>query len=636
MAKRFTKFLAALALLIRIRDTQTVSYGWETNDDSTLWTISDVIVATQGEGNTGTYAGKINTNSTTVQFNEKVYVTSFSYAFKRTSNNNNYSVYIETSTDGSTWSIKDTQAMNTFTNGSYRTVTKTFDGTQELYVRFRCNNTTAVRYVDDVTITYNTSASQLNPCDLTLTNASTSIVFDLYDNSDAYVINYTTSSTGEVTVADSDYITTVVDQTNKTITVSPVAVTNGAKVITVNQAADDNYAAGSKTFTINITDSTPFTGGDVTFNATIDKDLENTTQGEGSITKLGVTFACNNGILGNGSEYRMYKNSVTTFSVSEGTITQIAFTGTSSNPASGFATQDGWTTDGNNGTWIGNAQEVSFTASGAQVRATVIVVTVDLNGVPAPSVTLTPRTDIYTPVSAYQIEYPYVSSGGYVDNVICNNFTPDQFSVVFCDADGQSIDTNPDWIITAEVAYFDNNRCLNLETSLNEGPARTTYLKVGAANGPVMVYSDLVTVTQEAAPVIYATIPALFNAATDTETSVLVTFNNWVVSGVSTNGMNVFVTDNNGNGFVIFDDDGGLAQTYSVGSILSGTAVSCSLKKYNGFAELLNVNASDLTITDGGTVATSSIAMADTLTVNSFIPKMRAKNVGILSSRSTR
>jgi hypothetical protein len=379
-------FAIPIGMRGQTRDTQTVSYGWETDDDSDSWTISDAIVATEGQGNTGTYAGRINTNSTTVQFNEKVYVTSFSYAFKRTSNNTNYSVYIETSTDGSTWSIKDTQAMNTFTNGSYRTVTKSFDGSQELYVRFRCNNTTAVRYVDDVTITYSTSASQLDPCDLALTNASTSLVFDLYNNANAYVINYTTSSTGAVTVSDSDYITAVVNQTNKTITVTPVAVTNGAKVITVNQAADDNYAAGSKTFTINITDSTPFTGGDVTFDAKVDKDSENTSQGEGSIEKHGVTFACDNGILGNGSEYRMYKNSVTTFSVAEGAITQIAFTGISNYAASGFATQTGWTTNGNNGTWTGSAQEVSFTASGAQVRATLIVVTVDLGGTSDPSI----------------------------------------------------------------------------------------------------------------------------------------------------------------------------------------------------------------------------------------------------------
>ena len=382
MKRRFTILTAALALLVSLaipmgvwgqtRATQTVSYGWETTDDATQWAISDAIEATQGEGNTGTYAGRINTNSTTVQFNEKVYVTSFSYAFKRTSNNNNYSVYIETSSDGSNWSIKDTQAMNTFTNGTYRTVTKTFDGTQELYVRFRCNNTTAVRYVDDVTITYNTSAAQLDPCDLTLTNASTSIVFDLYNNSDAYVINYTTSSTGLVTVSDSDYITTVVDQTNKTITVTPVAVTNGAKVITVNQAADDNYAAGSKTFTINITDSTPFTGGDVTFVAGTDIGTTSTT-GPDSMTKQVVTVSSTSAAFAT-AEYRLYSGSETTISTSFGTITQIEFTKNGSYSLGNLSTETGNYTS-TTGIWTGDAQEVTFSAA-AQVRLDQINVTI--------------------------------------------------------------------------------------------------------------------------------------------------------------------------------------------------------------------------------------------------------------------
>ena len=125
-----------------------------------------------------------------------------------------------------------------------------------------------------------------------------------------------------------------------------------------------------------------------------------------------------------------------------------------------------------------------------------------------------------------------------------------------------------------------------------------------------------VTVTQAAAPVVYTTIPALFEAATSTETSVLVTFNNWVVSGVSTNGKNVFVTDNNGNGFVIFDTEGGLDDTYSVGDILAGTAVSCSLVLYHGFVELTDVNAENLTITAGGDVTEADVAMADLAGVN--------------------
>lgn len=100
--------------------------------------------------------------------------------------------------------------------------------------------------------------SSLSDSDLALTSAPVALNFDLYNNSSAQTVSYTTSSTGAVTVSESDYITTVVDEINKTITVTPVAVTpaNGA-IITVNQAKDDTYKAGSATFTVTITDSTP-------------------------------------------------------------------------------------------------------------------------------------------------------------------------------------------------------------------------------------------------------------------------------------------------------------------------------------------------------------------------------------------
>ena len=211
--------------------------------------------------------------------------------------------------------------------------------------------------------------------DFALTDAPITLNFDLYGNADAQVINYTTSSTGAVTIADSEYATFSINTTAKTITVTPTAVTPSAQTITVNQEADDDYNAGSATFTLNVADSTPFTGGDVTFDATKDK-------GTSPLTKKVVTFACDNGVLNNGSEYRLYKNSNTTFSLSEDAInngyviTSIVFTCTSDNPASGFATQTGWTTNGDNGTWTGSATSVSFLASNKQVRATKIVVTV--------------------------------------------------------------------------------------------------------------------------------------------------------------------------------------------------------------------------------------------------------------------
>lgn len=123
-----------------------------------------------------------------------------------------------------------------------------------------------------------------------------------------------------------------------------------------------------------------------------------------------------------------------------------------------------------------------------------------------------------------------------------------------------------------------------------------------------------VTVTQAAAPVSYTTIPDLFAAATSTETPVYVTFNNWVVSGVSTNGKNVFVTDGT-NGFVIFDNGGNLGDTYHVNDHITGTTTA-SLVLYTGFAELKNVNTTNLTMTSGEAPAFSDVAMADLAGVN--------------------
>jgi len=129
------------------------SYGFETATDAD-WTI-DGPARDDAYHNTGSYAGKINTNNTYVTFNSKVKVKEFSFAFTRTSDNNNYNVYIETSSDNTSWTPAGTYAMSTFnSDGTFTTKTKTFDGNTELYVRFHCYNTTAVRYVDDVTITY--------------------------------------------------------------------------------------------------------------------------------------------------------------------------------------------------------------------------------------------------------------------------------------------------------------------------------------------------------------------------------------------------------------------------------------------------------------------------------------------------
>lgn len=155
------------------------------------------------------------------------------------------------------------------------------------------------------------------------------------------------------------------------------------------------------------------------------------------------------------------------------------------------------------------------------------------------------------------------------------------------------------------------NDAVSFTCEANQGAARSATVVLTYTYNTNQTVTKNVTVTQAKAP--YTTIPAMFAGATSTSTEVDVTFGGWVVSGVSTNGKNVFITDNQGNGFVIYSssDQSG---TYAVGDILSGIASSCKLKLNNGYAQLTSV--SGLTINTGGTVSVANIAMANLSGVN--------------------
>lgn len=243
MKQRLLQSLLLLCGLIvgSVAWADTVTYGWEDDDDASKWIITDAIAKTSGEGNTGTYAGKINTNHTYVQFKEKVKVTSFSFALKRTSNNSNYNVYIETSTDGKEWTAVETYKMSDFGNGSYTQKSKLFDGTTEYYVRFHCYNTTAVRYVDDVSITY--SAGNEPPTCITPTFSPAAGTFASAQNvtisseTDGATIYYTVDGT-EPTTESNVYSRAI--PVNETTTIKAFAA----------KADYSNSAVASATYTI--------------------------------------------------------------------------------------------------------------------------------------------------------------------------------------------------------------------------------------------------------------------------------------------------------------------------------------------------------------------------------------------------
>ena len=156
-------------------------------------------------------------------------------------------------------------------------------------------------------------------------------------------------------------------------------VAAGTTTITATYAGvDGQYEGSSATYTLTVTDSTPFTGGDVTFVAGTDLG---TTTGNGTadeVSKSVVTISGTDAAFAT-AEYRFYANSTTTFSVPEGYyITKIIFTDADTkNPCSNLARKNGTAGefDSETLTWTGASSTVVFVAS-AQARASQIVVNV--------------------------------------------------------------------------------------------------------------------------------------------------------------------------------------------------------------------------------------------------------------------
>ena len=174
-----------------------------------------------------------------------------------------------------------------------------------------------------------------------------------------------------VTYKTSDATLATVDATTGEVTIGNKA---GKVTITASFAGSDDYVAANASYNITITDPNQL---EATFVAAT--DLGNTTRGEGSIAKLPITFACSDGILGNGSEYRLYQDANITFAAENGyAITTVVITSTASGTSQygpgHLSTENGtYSVSDKTGTWVGEAQTVTFTAT-AQSRAKLITV----------------------------------------------------------------------------------------------------------------------------------------------------------------------------------------------------------------------------------------------------------------------
>ena len=126
------------------------------------------------------------------------------------------------------------------------------------------------------------------------------------------------------------------------------------------------------------------------------------TQGTGDEMSLsGVTITSTYGAFNAGNAYRLGKNSVNTVKCSQN-ITKIVFeclgkVGSSNYGGDGLAAMDGMTVseDTKTVTWEGNATSVDFTASGHQVRASKIIVTISGEATSIAAPTFDPAAGTY-------------------------------------------------------------------------------------------------------------------------------------------------------------------------------------------------------------------------------------------------
>ena len=468
------------------------------------------------------------------------------------------------SSDGSNAITTD---VDTYSNG-------TWEGNASS-VTFTIGGTTGNRRLAAIAVTYAAGGEtpMLEESDLLLTG-TTALTFDLYNNNAAQVINYTTSSTGAVTVTENDYVSAVV--ADGTITVTPMKKTRGDVEITVNQAKDDTYKAGSATFTVNIKDSTPV--GDVAEETIKISELSGySTNGTemGKIEGKAVTLTWSKGTnsnapkaYGTGSEVRFYKGNTITFTASKA-IAKIEFTYSSGYNGSNFTANTGSV---NEGIWTGNATEVTLTngaSDNTQIRFTAIKITY------ADESDTRVATTTTFPQASYTIDLG------------------DAF-----DAPTATVKAGEDVVAGATVTYSGNNDAL---AAVDATTGALTF--VDGATGEIKVTATYegdetnykgstgsYTLTVTAPAVVFTSLKDLQDNVTSTSQDFTLQMTDVYVTAVKNS--NAWITDGT-YGALIYTSGHGL----TAGQKLNGT-LSAKYVLYRGQTEITDFSTTGLTITE--------------------------------------
>lgn len=324
-------------------------------------------------------------------------------------------------------------------------------------------------------------------------------------------------------------------------------------------------------------------GTTVTFDAAVDKSGGTSATDNISLSKDGVTILFSNGVLGNGSEYRLYANKTMTVTApTNSLITTIKITSTAnagttkygpdklSTKVGSYATESGSKV----GTWTGSEAEVVFSAS-AQARATTIEVT-------------------YIPAGADVILAPTISIEE--DNFLSSS-TVSIEAADGCDIYYTTDGTDPTTSSTKYTEPF----------SISE----TTTVKAIAVKGEKS--SDVAEKTFTHVALVASTIADL-NGKSDDLAWVNLKFDGAVVTYVD--GKNIYLREN-GKALMIYgiDFSSNASAPVKVGDIFDGELI-CDYDNYYGIHEVKAnkfTDVSKINVTEGSAPAPVQASLADIL-----------------------
>lgn len=231
-----------------------------------------------------------------------------------------------------------------------------------------------------------TTSLSFNGTDITLTEGKTDAGADFT----GYTATEANNIEGTIKYAASGDAVATVDPTTGAVTIN--AAVYGTTTITATFTPADPTQYSGSTATYQITNKKAVDLSEITFNVSEDKSNNSSQQIADNLNKSIVKIYSTKAILGNGTDYRFYKDSKTTFSLTDPTrvITSIKFIG--SNTIYPNFTTDKNTYDKASGTWTGYEESVTFTNPGSVIKNVTQIIVTTAEKKPAPAISFAEAT----------------------------------------------------------------------------------------------------------------------------------------------------------------------------------------------------------------------------------------------------